>query len=399
MKEDINRLNVNIGVQCLCVKPELVRGIPNYTIQLLKALKNRRSNQYNVSFFDYQRQRGNEANVSKNLNGIIAQNDIYECNDMDFRSIMRGIRESDKSVYENKTYGEFFSIQPDLYHLPESAWIPQNFEAPVVVTVHDVISLLPQFESYFQEAYRHESRASLKFAVENKYEIIAISENTKRDVLTLFGGDEEHIHVIPNGFSSELFYPDKTEDVIKGLGVTKPYILYLGALDPRKGIRDVVDAFEMIEGSADLQLVIAGNLETQHKDKLSDVMDKIRKNDDIITTGYVTDAEKRVLMSCAEVFLFPSEYEGFGLPVIEAMACGTPVITTNISSLPEAGGDAALYVNSGDAEAIVDKVLSVLNDSEYKAQIIQKGFEHCKKFSWDKTAEMVEEVYKTAMVR
>ena len=392
-------MNVNIGVQCLCVKPELVRGIPNYTIQLLNALNNRGRNQYSVSFFDYNKERRNAENVYTNLNGVIPHLDIYECNNIDFRSIMRGIRENDCSVYENRTYGDFFNIQPDLYHLPESAWIPQNFEAPVVITVHDVISLLPEFESYFQESYRQESWASLKYAVDNRYEIIAISENTKKDILTLFGGDEEYIHVIPNGYSSDLFYPDRDVNVVEGLGITKPYVLYLGALDPRKGIWDAVDAFEMIRKSYDVQLVIAGNMETQHKGKLADVMDRINENENIIATGYVSDDQKRILMSCAEAFLFPSEYEGFGFPVIESMACGTPVITTDVSSLPEAGGDAALYVKPRNPDAIAECVVKILGDSDYRNGLIQKGLEHCKKFSWDKTAKMVEQVYEIAMGR
>lgn len=392
-------MKVNVGVQCLCVKPELIRGIPNYTIQLLNALKHRGRNDYSVSFFDYYKERGNREYVLSNLSTILADEDIFECNTVSFRNIMQGIRMKDKSVYESKSYGEFFGIEPDLYHLPESAWIPQNFEAPVVVTVHDLISLLPQFSRYFQESYRQEFYSSMKYAIDNKYELIAISENTKKDILSLFDGDEDRIHVIPNGYSNELFYPDNNLEVIEDLGITQPYILYLGALDARKGIREIVNAFETIGNKYDVKLVLTGNIEALHKDNLKDVLEKASRNENIIFTGYVSDIQKRILMSCAELFLFPSEYEGFGLPVIEAMACGTPVITTNVSSIPEAGGDAAIYVEPGNAEMLASEIKHILDDSELRIELSRKGLEHCKSFSWDNTASMVEKVYSVALSR
>ena len=389
-------MRVNISVQTICVKPNFIRGIQNYTIDLLKALKKREKNDYSISFFDYNKERRNIEYVKTNLGNVFDSEHIYECNSLDFRQIMQGIANADLSVYGGRTFGECIGLSADVYHIPESAWIPQNFETSVVVTVHDVLPFLNRFSRYWDDKYRNEFRASMEFAKKKRYEIMADSENTKRDIISVFEMDDDKIHVVPIAFSKEKYFPDKRQSVLGGFHIERPFLLYLGAIDARKGIQEVVDAFENISKSYDVQLVIAGNPEPSHKDELSFTMEKAHRNPNVIFTGYVSDEQKRVLMSNAEMFLFPSEYEGFGLPVLESMACGTPVITTNVSSLPEVGGDAVVYVTPKQSEELVAAIESILDNTEYRNKLIQRGFEQCEKFSWDKTAELTEKVYKIA---
>ena len=138
----------------------------------------------------------------------------------------------------------------------------------------------------------------------------------------------------------------------------------------------------------------------KQKSEYETILEKIKNHTytkDIILTGYVSEAQKRVLLSAAELFLFPSEYEGFGFPVLEAMACGTPVITTDATSLPEVGGDAAQYISVGDNEQLADTVMKLLGDRQKMAELRQKGFERCDLFSWEKTALENEKIYKMAM--
>ena len=209
------------------------------------------------------------------------------------------------------------------------------------------------------------------------------------------GIKDERIHVVPLAYNSEIHYVEKNPDVLVKFGIDSSYILYLGAIDSRKGIFDILKAFEYVKDKhPDMKLVLAGGINTAEESAICDRVRELNAREDIIFTGFVSDDEKRALLSSAEVFLFPSEYEGFGLPVLEAMACGAPVITTNVSSLPEVGGDAVMYVTPKQPQELAEAIEQMLSSESLRQDYIARGFEQCKKFSWDKTAEMTEEVYK-----
>lgn len=139
-------------------------------------------------------------------------------------------------------------------------------------------------------------------------------------------------------------------------------------------------------------MVIAGASDSSFFDIIREVSCCRRKDDDILT-GHVSEIDKRDLMANADIFLFPSLYEGFGLPILEAMASGTPVITTNVSSMPEVGGDAALYIEPGNVEQLVEYIDFLLMNKVQCENLILKGLERCKEFSWDRTAELTEMIY------
>ena len=145
--------------------------------------------------------------------------------------------------------------------------------------------------------------------------------------------------------------------------------------------------------------MLAGTGEEWAKKTLYPLIEKSQYRSDIILTGYVSEEQKRCLLSTAEIFLFPSEYEGFGIPILEAMACGTPVITGNTSSMPEVGGEAALYVTPHEPDDLIKSIKDLLDDKEKRESLKNSGLNWCKNFTWDKTASMTEEVYRIAYER
>ena len=223
----------------------------------------------------------------------------------------------------------------------------------------------------------------------------ADSENTKNDLVNCCGINPDRVFVTLLGVDHSFYRHDVCKDVLERYGIRNPYILYLGALDSRKGIDTILKAFDICkEKNSDVQLILAGAVNKWYKGMWKEVYSEAKHKESIILTGHVSDIEKRQLMSNAEVFLFPSEYEGFGLPVLEAMACGCPVITTNVSSLPEVGGDATLYITPGNVEALVYEVDKVLNYSGTRNSMIEKGYERAKLFTWDACARKTEKIYK-----
>jgi len=387
-------MNVNIDVQYLCT--ENMRGVPYYILNLVESLVYRNQNAYTVSFFDFKKERGNRKYVNRYLsNTVLEQVLVKECNNLSYETIMKGNELDDSSVYDKITYSEYFGAEYDVYHFPHIHNVPRNVKKPMVVTVHDVLPLIPEYARGWREHTRLQFQNSMQF-VKCKEDILLIADSisTKNDLVNRIGISPDRIYVAPLAYNPQIHYVDKDAQVLEELGITGPFILYLGALDYRKGIETIVTAFEDIKSRCkDLKLVLAGGTTPIYSSMVKEIK-KSKHIDDIIFTGFVTDDQKRVLLSSAEAFLFPSEYEGFGLPVLEAMACGAPVITTNVSSLPEVGGDAALYVEPKQPEELAVAIEKMLSSESLRQDYITRGFKQCEKFSWDKTAAMTEEVYK-----
>ncbi|MDD5490119.1 MAG: glycosyltransferase family 1 protein, partial [Candidatus Moranbacteria bacterium] len=168
------------------------------------------------------------------------------------------------------------------------------------------------------------------------------------------------------------------------------YLLFVGRLEERKNIIGIVRAFEILKDKYSLphKLVLAGKF-GYGGGEIRNKIEKSRYKDDIVLPGYIADEEKFELMKKAEAFLFPTFYEGFGLPILEAQSVGTPVITSNISSMPEVAGNGAVLVDPEDANAIAEAVHRIISDESYKNDIIEKGLENVKRFSWEKCAREI----------
>lgn len=270
----------------------------------------------------------------------------------------------------------------DLIHCP-TVTAPFFFRpnAKVVMTVHDLVPLLfPEWQTrrrvlYFKYILKHRFRFVDRF--------IAVSHSTKRDLIQLFHIPENKIDVVHEGVSKQ-YKPVKTE--------REEFILAVSTLEPRKNFKRIIEAFVSLrkqEKTRD-RLVIVGK-EGWLFDDILNVPKEFQ--DDIIFKGYVAEGELIHLFQTARCFVYPSMYEGFGLPVLEAMACGCPVITGNTSSMPEVAGNAALLVDPYKLEDIEYAICTLTNDPALCASLSAKGIQRASEFSWRRTAHQTLDVY------
>jgi len=277
------------------------------------------------------------------------------------------------------------------YFLPKRNKETSNVR--LVVTIHDLaIQKIKNIGSnrniFIQKLY-------LRKSLKNADKIIAISETTKKDIIDIYSVNDEKISIIFNGNNPPEKYNMVTnieEEMRHKFKIdNNKFLLFLSTIEPRKNIDTLIRAFEYIkEKDKDLKLIIAGGLGWKYKRTL-DLIEESKYAQDMILTGYVTNEEKAFLYSRAEMFIYPSLYEGFGLPILEAFGYGCLVITTNISSMPEVGGDVAIYYdNPLDYKELVQKIEEVITMTEMeKLQKIEKGRKQILKFSWDKCSKEV----------
>jgi glycosyltransferase involved in cell wall biosynthesis len=286
----------------------------------------------------------------------------------------------------------------DLYHSPSPAMIKIK-DAKIVVTVHDLVyKVFP--EGHTQETLRRTDNQFLDF-IPKASKIICPSTNTLRDLHKYFDVDEAKTCVIPQGIDKNLFYRIAEEDLprataeIESLGVNKPFILAVGTIEPRKNLKNVFRSFAVLKEKKlfDGKLVIAGMKGWNSADIFS-MADELNIKDEVMFLGFVTNNQLRCLYNLADVFIFPSFYEGFGYPIIEAFSCGAAVVTSNSSSCAEVAQDAALLTDPHDHENIAAAVAKVLQDTELRNTLKTRAIEQAKGFSYLQTAQKTLEVYK-----
>lgn len=276
------------------------------------------------------------------------------------------------SLYLNRIANIFFS---------PAHYIPRYCPIPTVVTIHDVSYLYYPEEFLKNDLYKltHWTAA----AVARSKQIIAVSKTTKKDLLKHYQIEEDKVSVIYNGFTKlNAENPDRNPIEAYNLKNNK-YILYVGTLQPRKNINILIRAFKNVqEKHSSLKLVIVGKKGWMWKTIFEEVED-LQLTESIIFTGYIPDAEVAELYKHALVFVLPSLYEGFGIPILEAMSQRCPVIASYRSSLPEIAGEACLYFDPADPEALATKIESIIQDPQLRNDLIQKGIERSENFSWD----------------
>ena len=233
--------------------------------------------------------------------------------------------------------------------------------------------------------------------------IISPSEATKNDILRYVELPPDRIKVIYEGVRENLFPLNRQEarkTIENEFGIKSNYILYVGGADFRKNIHNLLLGFGRFleKHHTRHSLVLAGEVFGRtylHEVKsILESVEKLGLKENITILGFIPEQYMNHLYSGADLFILPSLYEGFGLPVLEAMACGTPVVTSRVSSIPEISGDAAFLINPHDADAITDAIDKVLADTELRNGMIQKGLERAKQFTWEKTARETLAVYK-----
>jgi glycosyltransferase involved in cell wall biosynthesis len=288
----------------------------------------------------------------------------------------------------------------DVFFSPHIFSSSVSKKCKTITTFHDLsFENYPEFYS-FGKNYWHFLMNPRKQA-QKADKIIAVSQSTKDDLVKIYGIEPEKIKVIYSGINSVFstclpvgkvqYSVSSISKIKKKYNLPEKYILYLGTLEPRKNIIGLIKAFELFKKSYKLQatsykLIIAGSKGWLYKDIFKAVQNSPAK-DDIIFTGFIDDKDKSALYSLADLFVYPSFYEGFGFPPLEAMSSGTPVITSNFSSLPEAVGNAAITVNPYDLDELAKAIEMVLSDEKLRDILIERGYKRVKNFSWEKCAE------------
>lgn len=271
---------------------------------------------------------------------------------------------------------------------------------PTVVTIHDLSFM--RYPQAFPAPQRMYLQSQVRRSARHARRVIAVSQATKEDVVALFGVPPERITVIYNGVD-DMFSPATPEEIDafrRQRGLPQRFVLHLGTLEPRKNLARLVEAFaqarQQLAASDDLKLVLAGGKGWGYDDIFAAV-ERLGLQKQVLFPGYVPDADLPWFYRAATVFAYPSLLEGFGLPVVEAMACGTPVITSAVSSLPEVAGDAALLVDPLSADALADALVRVLHDSTLAGEMRRRGLLQASRFSWQRTAAETTAVYRWAL--
>jgi len=234
--------------------------------------------------------------------------------------------------------------------------------------------------------------------------VITISESSKRDIIEYLKVKPEQVHVTPlasrysNNYLSNLDRNELENSV--AYNFSQPYILFVSTIEPRKNIITLISAFELLKQKykIDHQLILIGKKGWNHKLILNKIENSLWKTH-IHQLDYLPDPLVALFYSKADVFVYPSHYEGFGLPVLEAMTLGAPVVTSNTSSLPEVVGDTALLVDPNDSTSLAEAILRIISDLQLRNELIQKGKERAKMYSWERTAKETLKAYRSLLER
>jgi glycosyltransferase involved in cell wall biosynthesis len=279
--------------------------------------------------------------------------------------------------------------------------LPVHLSCKSVLTIHDI--LFESHPEFFPDSHRRLIKFFIPFSAKRANRIISVSEFTKRQIMDYYRVPEEKIEAIYEG-ASRKFRPLKDNNYLfsklKAYGIKKKYILFVGRIEPRKNIVGLLKAFDYVRqrGRKDLCLVIVGNQDKIFEEKeLFKKVKEMQLDSDVVFTGGVGEDDLVALYNGAEVLTYPAFAEGFGLPVLEAMACGTPVITSNTSALPEVAGEAAILVNPYSFQDIGEALEGLLDRQDLSKELSAKGLERAKRFCWEKTAEKTIEVYRNVI--
>jgi glycosyltransferase involved in cell wall biosynthesis len=297
-----------------------------------------------------------------------------------------------------------FNSQANIYHSPFYALPPKETIAHLnrILTIYDLIPVLDSHK-FTENIYNKYLKMIASIDI-NRDWITCISENTKNDFCNHTGMNPDRVFVTPLAAAAH-FFPVNNKNIIretikKYQIPDRPYLLSLCTLEPRKNLSFLIRCFTKIileNPSIDLNLILVGVSGWKNNDIFKTAQENPLLKDRIIFTGYIPDEDLSAIYSGATAFIYPSLYEGFGLPPLEAMQCGTPVITSNTSSLPEVVGDAGIMIDPTDEDALCQAMLNIIQDSQMRNLLSQKGQERAQQFSWAKCAEETVKVYHTAL--
>lgn len=280
---------------------------------------------------------------------------------------------------------EMFKNPPEILFIPSHVF-PLILPKKSLITIHDIgFDRFPQAYSFFEKKYH---RFVIKFAKKYASKIITISQFTKKELIEIYKINPEKIKVVYHGLCLEKFKSVDNSPIISYQLPATSYFLYIGRIETKKNIINLLKAFKQIlfDSRKDLKLVLVGKKGYGYQ-KIIETIKNLSLEKQVIQLGYISEEEKIYLMKNALAFVFPSFYEGFGLPILEAMAYSLPVITSETSSLPEIAREAAFLINPYSSEKLSQAMLKITLDENLRKEMIKRGLERVKYFSWEKCAK------------
>lgn len=361
-------MRVALELQPCCVPRT---GIGNYTYELARRLVSGPDITYQGNIFNY---RGRSDNRDA-LAGV--DMDIRENRSMQYgvyRRIWRFVPLRYESLFPPADVTHFFNYI-----------VPPRIEGAVITTIHDLTYL--RYPETVNRSNLRRIREGIAYSVERSCLIVTSSQFSKGEIMELLKIPAERVAVIPAAASI-------SEACMSEVPVTGPYILYVGAIEPRKNLQRLLKAYELLKRETGIphKLVLAGGRGWNCED-IYRTAESIYGSQDVVFWGHVPEAEKNALYANASAFVFPSLYEGFGIPPLEAMHWGTPVVCSNAASLPEVAGDAACYVDPLSVKSIAEGMWRVLSDEAYAEKLREQGRKQTQRFSWDRSAELLHGIY------
>ncbi len=373
-------MNTKIGIYSWVIDRNKT-GIGIYTYELVKQLLKFKDNIYLIHYFKYN---------DKIYHG---SNEI----------IIKTYSKIHKIIY----FFEPFIIKKyelSLIHFPTHWYnqIPHYLfgKYKKILTVHDLTPILFPFTHTFYDSYLWKS--SFKFIKNKADKIIAVSYATKNDLIKYGKIKKEKIKVIYNGYDNTVFKPmnfslEEIKKFREKYHLPENFILYVGTLEKRKNIENLIRALNVLKKKKKkYSLVILGKKGWKYEN-IFNLIKKYNLHEQIIFMGYVPQHDLPIFYNLAKVFVYPSLYEGFGLPPLEAMACGCPVITSNVSSIPEIVGDAGILIDPYNYIELAKRIEEVMENASLRKELIQKGLKRAKRFSWEKCAKETYEVYEEVL--
>ena len=345
-------------------------------------------------------------NLLRHLSRIDRENEyVLLCHQSDM-AVAGTLGENFRTVLEpaaNYSVSEQFHIplvlmreKPDVFHAPHYV-LPVAVRSRSVVTIHDCIHLM--FPQYLpnRAAYAY-ARGAMWSAARKSDRILTVSEASKRDILHFFNVPPDKIVVVYNGIDERFWIQPSPEEIARvreRFQLDHGFVLYAGTIKPHKNLVRLIEAFAALRKGEfeELKLLIIGD-EISKLPALRRAVHSHKLHKHVRFLGFLPDETLAALYRLAAVFVFPSLYEGFGLPPLEAMASGTPVVTSNVSSLPEVAGDAAILVDPYDVSSIVDGVRRVLTDPLLADELRRKGLTRARDFSWERSVTRTHDIYR-----
>jgi len=372
---------MKIGINARYIQRKTITGIENYILNLILNLKKIDKNNNYYLFFEKDRQIPIDFICDKNFKAVIPK---FPTKNQIERIVLNQIL-LNSCIRKSRL---------DLFHEPFFT-SPFFKTCPTIITVYDIGCYIhPEFFDLKTKLYFN---ILVQRSIKNADCIITISDSAKKDMVNYLKIEPDKIEIIYAGLDNN-FIKINSESKLKNVkikyNISKDYILHVSFISPRKNLINLIKAFDIFKKNTKegIQLVIAGGKVWNSK-KVFELVKSLKLEKDIIFTDHVPKEDLIILYSYAILFIYPSIYEGFGLPTLEAMSCGCPVITSKLSSLPEVCGDAALYINPYDVEGMAAAILNLTIDDSLKKLLIIKGFKNIKRFDWVKTAIKTLKIY------